>query len=87
MKIAESSNHKTHRKCERVITKNWRVEYCPNTALYISPPGVFTKRIIAVCNLHRKDLLAYHKYKAKTATEVSTIFIQISKMNIPAAKG
>jgi len=67
--------------CERVITKNGKVEYCQNPALFISPKGIFTKRIIGVCNVHKKDLIQVHKDHGK-----KVVFIDITYGHTPAAK-
>ena len=70
-----------YRKCERVITKWGRVEYCENMALFVTPPGIWTKRIISVCNVHKKELAVYHKYKLNQG-----VFIKISDLHIPEYK-
>lgn len=68
-------------KCGRVLTKRGKVEYCGNFALFISPPGIFTKRIIPVCNRCRKDLIKVHRDHGRVA-----YFVDLVHGNTPASK-
>ena len=43
-------------QCSRVITKNGKIEYCHKSAIFVSPPGIHTGRVINICLEHRNDL-------------------------------
>lgn len=63
--IYENSTKPVFKKCERIVTRDIPgFEYCTNRAVWMSPPGLFNKRVIPVCNKCKSEIIElYIQYK------------------------